>query len=53
MRLEGMAEMVSLKPGETEPDGVSQLVEHLFRHEGAKMVAILTRTIRNLVLKVE
>src|SRR5499426_4434965 len=25
------------------PEGVSQLVEHLFRHEGAKMVAILTR----------
>ena len=43
MRLEGMAEMVSLKTVEPEPDGVSQLVEHLFRHEGAKMVAILTR----------
>ena len=43
MRLEGMAEIVSLKTVEPEPDGVSQLVEHLFRHEGAKMVAILTR----------
>jgi RNA polymerase sigma factor (sigma-70 family) len=26
-----------------KPDGVSQLVEHLFRHESAKMVATLTR----------
>src|SRR5437016_2375735 len=26
-----------------EPTGVSQLVEHLFRHEAAKMVATLTR----------
>ena len=26
-----------------KPEGVSQLVEHLFRHEGAKMVATLTR----------
>jgi RNA polymerase sigma factor (sigma-70 family) len=43
MRLEGMAEMVPLKTVLPEPDGVSQLVEHLFRHEGAKMVAILTR----------
>jgi len=43
MRLEGMAEMMSLKTVEPEPDGVSQLVEHLFRREGAKMVAILTR----------
>ncbi len=43
MRLEGMAEMVSAKTIVPEPDGVSQLVEHLFRHEGAKMVAILTR----------
>ena len=25
------------------PDGVSQLVEHLFRRESAKMVATLTR----------
>jgi RNA polymerase sigma factor (sigma-70 family) len=38
-----MAEMVPLKTVVPEPDGVSQLVEHLFRHEGAKMVAILTR----------
>src|SRR4029450_3990660 len=43
MRLEGMAEMVPLKTVVPEPDGVSQLVEHLFRHESAKMVAILTR----------
>jgi RNA polymerase sigma-70 factor (ECF subfamily) len=26
-----------------EPTGVSQLVEHLFRHESAKMIAMLTR----------
>src|SRR5437870_12210202 len=26
-----------------EPTGVSQLVEHLFRHEAGKMVATLTR----------
>src|SRR5215471_7903438 len=26
-----------------KPEGVSQLVEHLFRHEAAKMVATLTR----------
>src|SRR4026208_2257189 len=26
-----------------QPEGVSQLVEHLFRHESAKMVATLTR----------
>src|SRR5215467_115486 len=26
-----------------KPEGVSQLVEHLFRHESAKMVATLTR----------
>lgn len=26
-----------------EPQGVSELVEHLFRHEGGKMVATLTR----------
>src|SRR3954468_11205043 len=25
------------------PEGVSQLIEHLFRHESAKMVATLTR----------
>src|SRR5437667_8710331 len=43
MRLEVMAKMVSAKTIVPEPDGVSQLVEHLFRHEGAKMVAILTR----------
>jgi RNA polymerase sigma factor (sigma-70 family) len=43
MRLRTMAEMVPLKTVKPEPDGVSQLVEHLFRHEGAKMVAILTR----------
>jgi RNA polymerase sigma factor (sigma-70 family) len=43
MRLEGMAEMVPLKTVVPEPDGVSQLVEHLFRYEGAKMVATLTR----------
>jgi RNA polymerase sigma-70 factor (ECF subfamily) len=43
MRLEGMAEMVPLRTVVPEPDGVSQLVEHLFRHEGAKMVATLTR----------
>lgn len=35
--------MVPLKTVVPEPDGVPQLVEHLFRHEGAKMVAILTR----------
>ena len=38
-----MAEMVPLKTVVPKPDGVSQLVEHLFRREGAKMVAILTR----------
>jgi RNA polymerase sigma factor (sigma-70 family) len=43
MRLEGMAEMVPLRTVVPKPDGVSQLVEHLFRHEGAKMVATLTR----------
>jgi RNA polymerase sigma factor (sigma-70 family) len=43
MCLEGMAETVPLKPAVPKPDGVSQLVEHLFRHEGAKMVATLTR----------
>src|SRR5712664_981821 len=43
MLLEGMAKMVSAKTVVSKPDGVSQLVEHLFRHEGAKMVAILTR----------
>ena len=43
MRLEVMAKMVSAKTIVPEPNGVSQLVEHLFRHEGAKMVAILTR----------
>ena len=43
MGLEGMAEMLPLKTVVPEPDGVSQLVEHLFRHEGAKMVATLTR----------
>jgi RNA polymerase sigma factor (sigma-70 family) len=43
MRLEGMAEMVPVRTVVPESDGVSQLVEHLFRHEGAKMVAILTR----------
>ena len=26
-----------------KPEGISQLVEHLFRHESAKMVATLTR----------
>ena len=26
-----------------KPEGVSQLVEHLFRHESGKMVATLTR----------
>src|SRR2546423_5946167 len=26
-----------------QPEGISQLVEHLFRHESAKMVATLTR----------
>jgi RNA polymerase sigma factor (sigma-70 family) len=43
MRLEGMTEMVPLKTVVPEPDGVSQLVEHLFRYEGSKMVATLTR----------
>jgi len=43
IRLEVMAKMVSAKTIVPEPDGVSQLVEHLFRREGAKMVAILTR----------
>jgi RNA polymerase sigma-70 factor (ECF subfamily) len=40
---ETMAESAPLKTAVAEPDGVSQLVEHLFRHEGAKMVATLTR----------
>lgn len=43
MRLERMAKMVPARTIVPEPDGVSQLVEHLFRREGAKMVAILTR----------
>jgi RNA polymerase sigma-70 factor (ECF subfamily) len=43
MRLGFMAEIVPLKTVVPKPDGVSQLVEHLFRHEGAKMVATLTR----------
>ena len=38
-----MAEAVPLKTFVQEPDGVSQLVEHLFRHEAGKMVATLTR----------
>jgi RNA polymerase sigma factor (sigma-70 family) len=38
-----MAKMVPARTIVPEPDGVSQLVEHLFRHEGAKMVAILTK----------
>jgi len=32
-----------LKAAMQEPTGVSQLVEHLFRHESAKMIATLTR----------
>src|SRR5215475_9766165 len=43
MRLEGMADSMPSKTAVPESDGVSQLVEHLFRHEGAKMVATLTR----------
>ncbi len=52
MGIEGMAEMVSSKTVVPESEGVSQLVEHLFRHEGAKMVATLTRIfgIENLSL---
>src|SRR5437667_1078582 len=38
-----MAEAVPLKTVVQESDGVSQLVEHLFRHEAGKMVATLTR----------
>jgi RNA polymerase sigma factor (sigma-70 family) len=38
-----MAEEMASKTVVPESDGVSQLVEHLFRHEGAKMVATLTR----------
>src|SRR5207245_6916452 len=37
-----MAEAVPLKTVVQESDGVSQLVEHLFRHEAGKMVATLT-----------
>jgi RNA polymerase sigma-70 factor (ECF subfamily) len=33
----------STEVNKEEPQGVSELVEHLFRHEGAKMVATLTR----------
>jgi RNA polymerase sigma-70 factor (ECF subfamily) len=33
----------STEVNKAEPQGVSELVEHLFRHEGAKMVATLTR----------
>jgi RNA polymerase sigma factor (sigma-70 family) len=33
----------SVKAAMQKPTGVSQLVEHLFRHEAAKMVATLTR----------
>jgi RNA polymerase sigma factor (sigma-70 family) len=43
MQLVGLPETVPLKTVKPEPKGVSQLVEHLFRREGAKMVAILTR----------
>jgi RNA polymerase sigma-70 factor (ECF subfamily) len=38
-----MTEMVPLKTIVPERDDVPQLVEHLFRHEAGKMVAILTR----------
>src|SRR6266487_7178975 len=37
-----MAEMVPLKTVVQKPQEVSQLVEHLFRREAGKMVAILT-----------
>jgi RNA polymerase sigma-70 factor (ECF subfamily) len=43
MRLEDMAGRVPPKTAVPESAGVSQLVEHLFRHEGSKMVATLTR----------
>src|SRR5438552_3449261 len=38
-----MAEAIVLKSVVREPQEVSQLVEHLFRHEAGKMVATLTR----------
>jgi RNA polymerase sigma factor (sigma-70 family) len=38
-----MAEAVALKTAVQDPEEVSQLVEHLFRHEAGKMVATLTK----------
>ncbi|HEV8618103.1 MAG TPA: sigma-70 family RNA polymerase sigma factor [Candidatus Udaeobacter sp.] len=38
-----MAESMALKTAVQDPKEVSQLVEHLFRHEAGKMVATLTR----------
>src|SRR6266550_2207018 len=38
-----MAEAVALKTAVQDPEAVSQLVEHLFRHEAGKMVATLTK----------
>src|SRR6266508_5419592 len=38
-----MAESIALKTAVQDPKEVSQLVEHLFRHEAGKMVATLTR----------
>jgi RNA polymerase sigma factor (sigma-70 family) len=43
IRFERMAEAMALKIALQDPKEVSQLVEHLFRHEAGKMVATLTR----------
>ena len=43
IRFERMAEAVALKTAVQDPENVSQLVEHLFRHEAGKMVATLTK----------
>jgi RNA polymerase sigma factor (sigma-70 family) len=40
---ERMAEAMALKTAVQDPEEVSQLVEHLFRHEAGKMVATLTK----------
>jgi len=42
LRLAGVWQTRSVQAAMQEPAGVSQLVEHLFRHESGKMVATLT-----------
>jgi RNA polymerase sigma factor (sigma-70 family) len=43
IRFERMAEAVALKTAVQNQEEVSQLVEHLFRHEAGKMIATLTK----------